>query len=63
MAPRFDNFLDATVGGLGGTMGQYFKWNFGLAAPAIPTYDAGVNAGLKPSTAFGASLLGAGISK
>jgi len=57
MAPRFDNFLDATVGGLGGTMGQYFKWNFGLAAPAIPTYEAGVKAGLKPSTAFGASLL------
>lgn len=57
MAPRFDNFLDGSVGGLGGAMGNYFKWNFSQSPAGISTYSAGVNAGLKPSTAFGASLL------
>lgn len=57
MAPRFDNFLDGSVGGLGGAMGQYFKWNFSQSPAGISTYSAGVNAGLRPSTAFGTSLL------
>lgn len=56
MAPRFDNFLDGSVGGLGGAMGNYFKWNFSQSPAGISTYSAATNAGLKPSTAFGASL-------
>ncbi|HBC41838.1 MAG TPA: hypothetical protein DCZ88_08060 [Pseudanabaena sp.] len=57
MAPKFDNFLDGSVGGLGGAMGNYFKWNFSQSPAGISTYNAAANAGLKPSTAFGASLL------
>jgi hypothetical protein len=57
MAPKFDNFVDGSVGGLGGALGQYFKWNFSQSPAGISTYNAAANAGLRPSTAFGASLL------
>jgi len=57
MAPKFDNFVDGSVGGLGSALGQYFKWNFSQSPAGISTYNAASNAGLRPSTAFGASLL------